>query len=152
VPGELPRDRADAVAHIFSPTGIEDEREKTLRLIDQRRGQGGFRRTLLDAYGWRCAVTGYDAEDALEAAHITPYRGPVTHHPSNGLLLRADMHTLFDLGLVALDYDDQRLLVKDELRSTKYGKFADGPVAFPTDPRLQPSREAVAWHRAFARL
>ncbi len=150
--GDLPQTRADSVAQLFDLGGIRDERERTLRLISQRRGQAGFRRTLLDAYGRRCAITGYDAEDALEAAHITPYRGPVTHHPSNGLLLRADLHTLFDLGLIAIDYDRRSLLISGDLRPTKYAGLADERVEFPSDNRLEPSREAVAWHRSNANL
>jgi putative restriction endonuclease len=150
--GVVPSVRADMVAEVFSPAGIEDERIRTLQLIAQRRGQSGFRRTLLDAYGRRCSITGYEAEASLEAAHIIPYRGPVTHHPSNGLLLRADMHTLFDLGLIAVDYPTRRILMKSELRSTKYREFSDHLVSFPEDERLQPSREALEWHRDRSRL
>ena len=52
-------------------------------------------------YEGKCAVTGCDVPDVLQAAHIFPYMGPETNHPSNGLL-RADIHTLFDLGLIEL--------------------------------------------------
>ncbi len=50
----------------------------------------------MDAYGGRCAVTNCDIEDVLEAAHISPYNGPSTDQVYNGLLLRTDIHTLFD--------------------------------------------------------
>jgi putative restriction endonuclease len=149
---EQPRDRADAVADVFRLSGIEDERIRTFQLINQRRGQQGFRRSLLDAYGRRCSVTGYEAVETLEAAHIVPYRGPVTNHPSNGILLRADMHTLFDLNLIAVDYDSRTLLLRDELKGTKYQALLHAPVAFPSDERLFPSRGAVAWHRERSRL
>lgn len=81
------------------PSG-RDRRDKELRAIYVRRGQRTFRRKLLKAYGQACAVTGCKITDLLEAAHISPYRGDHTNKVSNGLLLRTDVHTLFDLGLL----------------------------------------------------
>lgn len=81
----------------------EDRRAKELRAIFVRRGQRAFRRRLLKAYGKTCAVTGCKITELLEAAHISPYRGDHTNKVSNGLLLRADIHTLFDLGLLWID-------------------------------------------------
>jgi putative restriction endonuclease len=76
----------------------EDMRDWALRCIAARRGQAAFRAALIDAYGGRCSITGCDAVEALEAAHISPYKGDHTNDVTNGLLLRADLHTLFDLG------------------------------------------------------
>lgn len=56
---------------------------------------------VLDAYGGQCAITGSDAGPALEAAHPRPYRGVDSNVISDGLPLRGDIHTLFDLGLLA---------------------------------------------------
>ncbi|MBE2321408.1 HNH endonuclease, partial [Solirubrobacter sp. CPCC 204708] len=72
----------------------------TLTAVAQRRGQSTFRNQLLEAYDLRCAITGSNAVAVLEAAHICPYRGDHTNRVDNGLLLRADIHTLFDLGLI----------------------------------------------------
>ncbi|WP_231553146.1 HNH endonuclease [Novilysobacter defluvii] len=80
-----------------------DEREAVLRSIRIRRGQQSFRRRLIRAYGGRCAVSGCELLDLLEAAHISPYKGAADHHLENGLLLRADLHTLFDLGHLAIE-------------------------------------------------
>lgn len=74
-----------------------DARVRSLRAIVVRQGQGNFRAALLQAYGGRCCVTGCGVEPVLEAAHIAPYKGPETNKVWNGLLLRADIHTLFDL-------------------------------------------------------
>lgn len=74
-----------------------DTRKRTVAEIYVRRGQSQFRRSLLDAYNRRCAVTGSPTESVLEAAHIDPYRGDHTNAVENGMLLRADIHTLFDL-------------------------------------------------------
>lgn len=74
---------------------------------------------------------------------------PQRPRPStNGLLLRADMHDLFDLGLVAVDTDRMRLLVAAELANTKYGQYADQPLFLPSEPQLRPNGEALEKHRA----
>lgn len=89
---------------LFDPDSIEDGRRRIERLVTLRQGQPGFRKKLLEAYR-RCAVTGCTIEAVLEAAHISPYRGTRTNHVTNGLLLRADIHTLFDLGLLRIHGD-----------------------------------------------
>jgi predicted restriction endonuclease len=64
--------------------------------ILRRQGRGEFRRGLLDIYNRRCAITGCDAIPTLEAAHIRTYKGSDDDAMRNGILLRADIHTLFD--------------------------------------------------------
>ena len=93
-------------------------------------------------------MTRYDAPPALEAAHIVPYRGPQTNHPANGLLLRADMHDLFDLGLVAVDADSLRLRLAGELAGTEYEQYEGQRLWLPRDEAARPSREALERHRA----
>lgn len=68
-------------------------------LTKPRIGQGSFRLLVTDAYKRRCAITGENTLPVLEAAHIVPYSQNGTHDVSNGLLLRADFHKLFDAGL-----------------------------------------------------
>jgi putative restriction endonuclease len=80
-----------------------DQRRVTARQIRERRGQRAFRDALRRRYGGRCAVTGCTVLDLLEAAHIKPYRGDRDNNPQNGLLLRADIHTLFDLDLLGIE-------------------------------------------------
>ncbi|WP_169719739.1 HNH endonuclease, partial [Novosphingobium acidiphilum] len=63
----------------------------------------------MKAYDGKCAVTSCAIEPLLEAAHIHPYLGPKTNHVTNGMLLRADIHTLFDLGLLAIAADHRLL-------------------------------------------
>lgn len=87
----------------YLPPAIENERMRVLRLIDERRGQSAFRANLIAAFQGKCAVTGCDAVDALEAAHIDPYSVSHSNEPSNGLLLRSDIHTLFDLDLIGVN-------------------------------------------------
>jgi putative restriction endonuclease len=80
-----------------------DERSSVYRQIKERRGQQKFRTDLFERYGVICMMTGCGIKDILEAAHINPYRGINDNHLDNGLILRADIHTLFDLDLIGID-------------------------------------------------
>lgn len=75
------------------------------RIIRPRLGQGAFRSEVVDAYGRRCAVTRERTLPALDAAHIRPYSEGGEHEISNGLLLRRDIHSLFDRGYVTVTPD-----------------------------------------------
>jgi len=127
----------------FDPEDLEDERERKLREVVQRRGQREFRNNLISAYNGRCAVTGCDAVDALEAAHITSYSGPKSHHVTNGLLLRADIHTLFDLNLIGIDPESLTVVVAEQLRRTCYDEMDGQELKLPDDDALAPSMEAL---------
>lgn len=83
--------------------GTASRRERTMRQILARRGQASFRDKLRQRYGERCVISGCSLVDVLEAAHIHPYREVHDQHPANGLLLRADLHTLFDLDLLGIE-------------------------------------------------
>ena len=131
----------------FDPKGTEDARKKMLVSIALRQGQAKFRKHLLAAYNDRCAITGCTVKAVLEAAHIVPYKGSKTNHPGNGLLLRADLHTLFDLGLVAVDEATKRLLVSPKLVGTVYHKYRGKRIRVPSERSSQPSREALKQHR-----
>mgnify|MGYP002624832825 FL=1 len=131
----------------FDPTGIRDARIKIQASIVQRRGQREFRKRLLAAYSRQSAITGCAVEDVLEAAHIVPYKGEMTNHPGNGLLLRADLHTLFDLGLIAVNDVTMRLLVSAKLNGTGYENYRGKKVRIPKQKGKQPSREALEQHR-----
>ncbi len=117
----------------FDANSVEDARERELRAIVRRRGQARFRNALLHAYGGRCAVTGCDFEPALEAAHIIPYAGEGTNHVQNGLLLRSDIHTLFDLGELGIDPDSCTLLLSGQLAASDDGYLAGQQIRPPDD-------------------
>ncbi len=131
----------------FDPDNVVDARQRTLGAIVIRRGQSAFRERLIRLYGSKCAITECDAEEALEAAHILPYLGPATNHPSNGLLLRADIHLLFDLGLVAIDTQTMTVTVHPRLRNTTYQALAGKQLRLPKSPTLSPSKDALDSHR-----
>lgn len=137
----------EATPGLFDPTSTEDARERTLRAIVQRQGQPLFRDTVLKAYGYRCAITNCDAVPALEAAHIIGYNGPDTNHVSNGLLLRADIHTLFDMGLITIDTATMSVHVAPSLAGTVYSELAEKPLRVPIKEALRPSKVALDQHR-----
>lgn len=130
-PVPINRARKKAISDgAFDPTDDMDARERVAALIARRQGQPAFRRKLLNAYGNRCAISGCDCADALEAAHIRPYRGKHTNHIKNGILLRGDLHTLFDLGKIRID-PDYRVRVCDELQSTVYKEYSGKRLTLP---------------------
>lgn len=121
-------------------------------LTAPRLGQGSFRLSLLDAYEHRCAITGSRIAPALQAAHIRPYAKGGRHAVSNGLVLRSDIHTLFDRGYLGVD-PDYRLRVSPQLRHEFgngvefYEREARGDVIrLPGLDRHRPDRDALAWH------
>ena len=79
------------------PTTADEGRKRILASIAVRRGQLRFRNELLVRYQNRCVVTGTEFTSVLEAAHIIPFSSDGSDHVSNGLLLRSDVHVLFDL-------------------------------------------------------
>jgi len=127
-------------------TGPPRRPDRVQRDIAQRRGQSAFRAKLLAAYGGKCAVTGESAEDVLEAAHIDPFSLSGCNDLSNGLLLRADVHTLFDLHLLAVD-PVGRLEVSPKLRDSSYAALAGISVVVPGDSRARPDPRRLATHR-----
>lgn len=120
-------------------------------LVQPRLGQGAFRVSVTEAYGRRCAVTGERTLPVLEAAHIKPFAESGPHEVRNGLLLRSDLHRLFDRGYVTVD-ENLRLLVSRSIRQQfKNGRdyyALDGKhlVSTPRDPHEQPGREFLSYH------
>lgn len=138
---------APAGAPDAQPVSDEDARRRTLSSIYVRRGQQAFRSGLMAAYGGSCAITGCQDRAVLEAAHIQPYRGDHTNVLTNGLLLRSDIHTLFDLHLIALD-DDMRVLVSSTLTDGGYRALQGRKLRPPKQKSLAPSKRALKSHRA----
>jgi hypothetical protein len=120
-------------------------RKRIAAAIAGRRGQQEFRQTLLQIYK-RCLITGCDAEAVLEAAHIQPYSEAGTFDISNGLLLRADIHTLFDLGLLTIDVSDLTVITADSLKNTVYGALDMRKLCFPEGTEHRPDRGALHDH------
>lgn len=136
----------------FDPKDNKDQRVRAIAEVVRRRGQAKFREQLLEAYSSTCAVTGCDAVEALEAAHITPYLGEETNHAQNGLLLRADIHSLFDLGLISIEPESLRVILSPSLENTSYGNLSRVKIATVQDTRSRPSSEALKQHLEWSGL
>lgn len=106
------------------------EREVIQRAIKLRRGQQNFRKELLKKYNNTCVITGCKITYILEAAHINPYRGNQDNHTSNGLLLRADIHTLFDLNLLGINPENFKVVIADKLKGTEYEQYHNMTLNF----------------------
>ena len=145
-------EREQARLNAFDPASTKDGRSMIVETITKRRGQPSMRQALLAAYEYQCAITGCNAVEALETTYIIPYRGKYTHNPSNGILLRADLHTLFDLGKIAIDTRTMTVILNDELINSSYRIFADRPLNFPKDETQRPSTEALDLHRRLVGL
>lgn len=127
----------------FDPESQEDAREKILRQIAQRQGQQKFRRNLLRIYNNTCPISGCNITAVLEAAHITPYLGIDTNNITNGILLRADIHTLWDLRLIAINPEDQKLHISPVLEGSSYEKFKFKKILMNFSDNEKPSIKAL---------
>ncbi len=124
----------------------EDPEKRVLREILQRRGQPRFRNNLLDAYDRTCCVTGCKVIELLEAAHIDPHSDGGGYSTRNGLLLRSDIHTLFDQYLLTID-ENFRIRISKKLINSEYKKLDMERLTMPR-PSAVPATDALA--RRFA--
>jgi HNH endonuclease len=120
------------------------------QLVQPRLGQGAFRVVVTDNYQRRCAVTGEKTLPALDAAHIRPYGEGGEHSPSNGLLLRRDIHSLFDAGYVTVS-PAMRFEVSSKIREEfengrHYYALHGQPIATPKTLIHRPDAGALSWH------
>jgi hypothetical protein len=129
-----------------SPGADDVRRMGTIKI---RRGQAEFRASLIGAYAGRCAVTGSRIVDLLEAAHILPHAEGTNYRASNGLLLRADIHTLYDLHLLSID-ERYRVQLSKALETSEYRRYHGSDLlALPGTMEQQPSADnlRVRHHR-----
>ena len=95
----------------------------TERTVWSRNGQGQFRQELLNCFGNMCAFTGACHTAALDAAHLYSYAREGKHRVEEGLLLRKDLHKLFDGQLVGVS-SSRTLLLHPDLGNTQYQSLA----------------------------
>lgn len=128
----------------------EDAYGKSI-LTKVRLGQGAFRVLVTDAYTRRCSITGERTLPVLEAAHIQPYSVSILHSVSNGILLRSDIHKLFDKGYLTITKDyktevSNRIKVEFE-NGKEYYQFHGKELLFlPTKSSDRPQVKFVEWH------
>lgn len=146
-------ERAQSVLRVLQPSTVAEEQVPMFgepALVRPRLGQGSFRVLITDTYERRCAMTGERALPVLEAAHIRPVTGGGQHRVDNGLLLRSDLHRLFDRGYVTVT-PDFKVRVSRRLKAD----FDNGEPYYPLDGHIirlpegedrRPRREFLEWH------
>lgn len=148
---EVETDDADETRRRWLEEMGWDLRRFDMRCIRLRQGQPAFRSALLRAYGERCAVTGSATMEVLEAAHISPYLGSHTNFVTNGLLLRSDIHTLFDLHRLTI-LPDLTVSLHPRLRRGDYQELHGSPFrVMPLDLTLQPDLDLLRQHNELCR-
>lgn len=114
-----------------APEDDPDELQEFARRV--RKGQPKFRKALVSLYDGRCAVTGHGPSEALEACHIENHSRTGRNDPDNGLLLRADIHYLFDEGLLTIDPDSYVIRLDERLKDTPYWQYHGTKLRRRTD-------------------
>ena len=130
--------------------GLPDRRFGEPQLIHPRLGQRAFRVVVTESYERQCAVTGEKTLPVLEAAHIRPYSDGGLHEARNGLLLRSDIHQLFDDGYVTVSPElrfEVSPRIREEFENGKNYYALHGKRIFvPASFEARPDPIALAWH------
>lgn len=144
----------DRLARLPATVLSDHDRFGAPQLIKPRLGQGAFRVLVTDIYGRCCAVTRERTLPALEAAHIRPYSDGGVHEAPNGLLLRRDIHSLFDAGYVTVTPDlrfEVSRRIKEEFDNGRhYYELHGQPIFAPEDILRRPDPKALRWHNEHA--
>jgi HNH endonuclease len=134
-----------------SASGLAEEvRYGAAQLVLSRLGQGSFRVFVTEAYGRRCAVTHSPVLHVLEAAHIRPVADKGPNATPNGILLRQDVHTLFDRGYITVTpryrVEVSRLIKQEFDNGQEYYSLHGSSIFLPTEEVNRPSPELLMWH------
>ena len=121
-------------------------------IITPRLGQGAFRVAVTEAYGRQCAISDGKVLPALDAAHIKPYGKGGFHIKSNGILLRKDIHCVFDAGYVTVD-QNYRFSVSKKVKEVfnngeEYLRLQGKPLRLPRAKSDWPELEFLKWHHS----
>lgn len=116
-----------------------------------RLGQGSFRIVITDAYERRCALSGERTLPVLDAAHIKPYAVLQRHEVSNGILMRSDLHRLFDDGYITINPMDRRIQVSKRIREEfdngkEYYKLRGERIREPAQAIYRPHSDNLDFH------
>lgn len=124
-----------------------DVAKKSMRLIRERPGQVKFRRNLKSIYGNCCCITGCAVPQVLEAAHIDPYLSEASDNVRNGLLLRCDLHSLFDRYLIGVEPETLRIRVSSLiLGESNYSDLDGETLSTPSEVSHRPDSNALSRH------
>lgn len=134
------------------PAAAPSDPTPTFGLRRLRPGQGEFRRRLIEAVGARCLISGEEVEEVLEAAHIDPHAETGDDRLENGLLLRADLHALFDAALLAVEPESLTVAIHPNARERQYREFHGRRLSLPADWPIRRAALERRWQTYLARL
>jgi len=136
----------EGLARTFQFKDEEEAQGRLNRSMLLRKGQPQLRIKLLQAYDRRCAMSRCTVEDVLEAAYIVPFLGDQTNEPNNLLLLRSDLHVLFDLHLIAIDPTHLTIRLAPWLKDTYYSILEGRSLHLPLNEEMRPNRQLLIRH------
>lgn len=143
---EISKELIHILENEFDPHKITDDRVRVFSPVVRRKGQSKFRQELLKIYKGKCAITDYSADEVLQAAHLIPYLGSETNHPSNGILLRVDIHILFDKHLLSIHPKSYEVVISPSLFGTDYEGLGGKKILLPDKDRFKPNSIALEQH------
>lgn len=135
----------------INDASIEDAHRRIIESIALRQGEEEFRALVLTAYGNRCAISDCDVPFALDAAYAFRYIGTGTHTVTNGILLRSDLHILYDLGLIAIDPFSLKIVTAPTLKNSDYDYLGRMTLRLPLKMEQRPNRAALEMHLMWAK-
>ena len=122
---------------------LQKSSSKTVQ-VEVRKNQQEFREKVLQAYSSKCCVSQYDVPEALQAAHIKDYAISKNDDLKNGLCLRADIHILFDRGLIRINSKFE-IEVDEGLKGTMYWNYSGSIIGLPKQELDWPSQKLLDW-------
>ncbi len=131
----------------FKPVDPHTKKSKVISENSRRDGQSEFKAALVEVYSGKCCITGESTPELLEAAHIQPYLSKKSNHLQNGLLLRTDIHKLFDKNLLYID-QGYRVHISSFVNSGYYQELDGKVVSMPNHNKYYPSLSALELKRS----
>jgi hypothetical protein len=143
---DLYGDKSEFIEEDFE---LIEESEIDIELIKRKKrvSSPSYRSLIMTAYH-SCAITGEEFHGVLEACHIQPYINENSNHVQNGMLLRSDIHTLFDSGLITVD-ENYYVQVSPKVKSEYYHSLNGSLIHIPVNKKYQPSRIALRYNMSF---
>lgn len=134
----------------FDGLTVQEPRFGKEYVVRPRIGQGIFRSQIIQAYQGKCAITQEHTLPVLEAGHIRPYSQGGTHSISNGILMRSDFHTLFDLGYLTIT-PKYHLEVSPKIKEhfsngIRYKERHGTQILLPSEQGFHPNPRMLSWH------
>lgn len=122
-----------------------DERNFVSRKMALRKGQSRFRKNMMTL--WKnCCISGCEINSIIEAAHVAPFRGEKDHHIQNGLILRVDIHRLFDSYLIGINPDTMEIELAPQLMDSEYIIFRGAKIKSPSSHTISKKALIYRWH------